>query len=598
MGKRSSKQKLYVTATTGLSQSLYKRHLAALGLTDTAAYRTWCQEHGFGQGRNKSWKRRQKERRCAQKVAQREELLCVLNCHIRDLGMGTVGEYEDWCHARRINDTGNKSASRRRQEAAIAQNEQADATLRIPRPEQRGFDCWLTAIFEDTVEPNLLPTPILQLIYSVVRTENTLRARKILHHFFSVVGAKSRLLQTEGGLPLLSEDWRNTYVYALCALARHHSQWLRRVDDWKVKGHTCRAQFHSLARHLLAEYDVPAFMDRAWFEAEREPAEGHQQWFIAIGKGSSVRSLDLPIELTRQSARYFLKAPADYSFEAAMRWGQARGAGGSEKLARAVASSLLRDIQADEPFWNEVVLWFVNHPELATQQVGPIADYLFNVKFMPRAEWLPNGALEEMPPPEPDFTMKGRTPAALLRKMEEWHLALARENKRPARVWNPLEVEAFAMEQASPEQDAIWQWTIRELVSDQELTDEGRAMSNCVASYVDSCVAGKSSIWSLRLETPEWPEARRIMTIEVDPETKTIVQARGKCNVVPGSKACPKRLKLAPNLLRQWAAFRPAPRPRCVVNALDRINRIILEVFRIRRMRSRRTTRIPDYTEL
>ncbi len=554
MGKRSSKQKLYVTSTTGLSQSLYKRHLAALGLTDTAAYRTWCLEHGFGQGRNKSWKRRQEERRCAQKAEQREGLLCILNRHIRHLGMETIGEYEDWCKSHGVSVTGNKTASRRRQEAAIAQHERADATLQVLRPEQRGFDYWLTAIFEDTVEQNLLPTLILQLIYSVVRAENNLQTRKILRRFLSAIGAKSRLLQTEGGLPSLPEDWHNTYVYALSALARCHSQWLRCVEDWQVKGHTCRAQFHSLARHLLAEYDVPAFMDRAWFEAERELAEGHQQWFIAIGKGRSVRALNLPIELTRLASHYFLKAPADYSFEAAMRWGQARWAGGNERLARAVASSLLRDIQADEPFWNEVVLWFVNHTELPTHQVGPIADYIFNVKFMPRTEWLPNGDLEELLPLEPDFTMKGRTPAALLRKMEEWHLALARENKRPAKVWNPLEVMPFAAEQASPEQDAIWQWTIRELVSDQELTAEGRAMSNCVASYVDSCVTGKSSIWSLRLETPEWPEARRIMTIEVDPETKTIVQARGKCNVVPGSKSCPKRLKLAPNLLRQWAA--------------------------------------------
>ena len=553
MGKRS-KQKLYVTATTGLSQSLYKRHLSALGFTDTAAYRIWCQEHGFGQGRNKSWKRRQEERRYAQKAAQREELLCILNCHIRDLGMGTIGEYEAWCHSRWISETGNKSASRRRNEAAIARNERADATLQILRPEQRGFDYWLTAIFEDSVERNLLPTTVLQLIHYVVGMENNLQTRKILRRFLSMIGAKCRLLQTEGGLPSLSEDWHNTYVYALYALARHHSQWLRRVEDWRVKGHTCRAQFHSLARHLLAEYDVPAFMDRAWFEAEREMAESHQQWFIAIGKGSSVRALNLPIELTRLSARYFLKAPADYSLEAAMRWGQARGAGGSEKLARAVASSLLRDIQADEPFWNEVVLWFAGHPELPTFQVGPIADYIYNVKFMPREEWLPNGDLEELPPSEPDFTMKGRTPAALLRRMEEWHLELARKKARPKRVWNRLDVSEFAAEQASPEQDAIWQWTIHELVSDQELTAEGRAMSNCVASYVDSCVEGKSSIWSLRLETPEWPEARRIMTIEVDPETKTIVQARGKCNAVPGSKTCPKRLKLAPNLLRQWAA--------------------------------------------
>lgn len=212
MGKRSSKQIIFQTSTTGLAQSLYKRHLAALGLTDTAEYRTWCQEHGFGQGRNKNWRQRQEERRCARQAAQQAELLCVLNCHIRDLGLGTVGEYARWCKTRGVSGAGNKSMARHRKEAAIAQKERADAALQTLRPEQRNLNYWLTAIFEDTVEQNLLPTPILQLVWSVAHTEKNLQTRKVLRHLLSVIGTKSRLLQTEGSLPFLVEDWHNTYT--------------------------------------------------------------------------------------------------------------------------------------------------------------------------------------------------------------------------------------------------------------------------------------------------------------------------------------------------------------------------------------------------
>lgn len=554
MGKRSNKQRVVVPPTACLSQAVFTRHLSKLGFADGAAYRAWCRQNGFGQGRQKSWKQRREEKHCALKKARQEEIDRVANRHASDLGLRTLSEYAQWCETHGISCTKNKSRAQRRKELEITQRERADTVLQILRPAQCSMEFWLEAIFDGSVENHQLPTPLLQRVDRILQAEKTLRIRKVFRRLLFIVAANGRLLRTDGGLLAGDEHWYNTYVYALYALARQHSRWLRGAEDWKPLGHTARAQFHSLARHLLAEYEVPAFMDRAWFEGCNAVGEQRQEWFIQIGRGRSVRELQLPVALTRMAAYHFLKAPADYSFEGALRWGQTRGAGGSERLARAVAASSLRDIQTDEPFWSEVIHWFVHRSELATSHVGPIVDFIFNVKFMPRTIILPDGEMECLPPPEPEFTMKGRTPAALLRRVEEWHAQLAREQERPLQSWNGLGLEGWIQEQPALEQDVAWQWTIRELVNSNELQAEGRAMNNCVATYINSCVEGKSSIWSLRLETPEWPEARRIMTIEVDPETKTIVQARGKCNVVPSDKSCPKRLKLAPNLLRQWAA--------------------------------------------
>ena len=154
----------------------------------------------------------------------------------------------------------------------------------------------------------------------------------------------------------------------------------------------------------------------------------------------------------------------------------------------------------------------------------------------------------------PIFEMKGRTPAALLRRMETWHRQLAQESKRPPREWERMNIGEFLLEQHDAANDAVLHWTIRELLCSKELEEEGQAMNNCVASYIDACVKGRSRIWSLRVTAPNTPAAQRVMTIEVDPEKRAIVQARGKCNVTPDMPKCTGRLKLAPSLLRRWAA--------------------------------------------
>ena len=46
-------------------------------------------------------------------------------------------------------------------------------------------------------------------------------------------------------------------------------------------------QFHSLVRHLIARYDVPAFMNTAWLEGLAEAGVVHQRWFIHVAQGET-----------------------------------------------------------------------------------------------------------------------------------------------------------------------------------------------------------------------------------------------------------------------------------------------------------------------
>jgi hypothetical protein len=82
-----------------------------------------------------------------------------------------------------------------------------------------------------------------------------------------------------------------------------------------------------------------------------------------------------------------------------------------------------------------------------------------------------------------------------------------------------------------------------ELTDSAQLRKEGAALHHCVASYADRCRRGHSSIWSLRLWQGE--KVRYVLTVEIDPRTRAVVQARGRANRAASGK--PLRL------LRDWA---------------------------------------------
>jgi hypothetical protein len=58
---------------------------------------------------------------------------------------------------------------------------------------------------------------------------------------------------------------------------------------------------------------------------------------------------------------------------------------------------------------------------------------------------------------------------------------------------------------------------------------------DCVHSYADRCRRGETTIWSMRLRVDG--EEKRMVTIEVDPHRRAIVQVRAKCNRRPGDRS-------------------------------------------------------------
>jgi hypothetical protein len=137
--------------------------------------------------------------------------------------------------------------------------------------------------------------------------------------------------------------------------------------------------------------------------------------------------------------------------------------------------------------------------------------------------------------------VKGRTPESLLRAVREWHDDLARDRRTPDLSWGPSGFASLAIEEASGGEK--WAFAIVELLTAEDLRQEGGAMQHCVASYASFCASRRTSIWSLRKRIEAGREIR-LATIEVNNVQRTIVQVRRRWNRLPTDREL--------SLLERW----------------------------------------------
>jgi len=326
-------------------------------------------------------------------------------------------------------------------------------------------------------------------------------------------------------------DNRSMVNAGLLDLALHHDDWIRSVEMWCPTHQAVWPLFSSLAQHLLARYPVPAFMTSVWFDQSLGKRLPQQEWYKHLGRGENIRTAKLPLKLTRAMAHLFTQAPHHLTAIQAIRWAQVRGLGGSKPLARAVAGTRLGKFLENEDFWESVLHFFINHPSLGFAQIGPVVDFLQHQRFQWREGVTLAGVFGKIPPPHPQYTMKGRTVASILRQVEEWHKELGKEENQPTIMWRHSPIKDFRFIEGSEALGNMRAWTISEILTTRALYLEGRAMRHCVETYGDECEQREVSIWSMQVETQRGQH--RALTIEVDLPTRTIWQVRRKCNRMP-----------------------------------------------------------------
>ena len=439
-----------------------------------------------------------------------------------------------------------RDARRRAREKSASRDRKAErAALRDAADGRADPAARVRAAFEGRDVPGGNPLDAVVRPLATRRPVERDSARELLE----AVAAHSLLLDPARGGPA----WAGPVV----ATVELRGRWRRRPRDWRARGVDPRRQFGQLLRFLFADYPLAP----CWDEPFVAPADGPavpwpdaatgRRWFADVAQGRSLRDLDgFPVEMTKRVAHALATSPPDLTLAAAVRRAQVVGSGGSERLATAVAGSRLgRQFfdPAGEAFWAEVVRFLSAAGLLDAREVGPLVDYLHHLRFAP--------ARPGRPPERPDLSMAGRSPAALIRQMHEWHGRLNRgvyqlrrradraadlaarggvhggdgprrlRRPGPAEAWPSCGVPGWFARRSLPDGDVLDE--VAELTTADQLRAEGAAMAHCVASYAHQCASGASAVFSYR------QDAVRVLTIEVAPAARRVVQVRGRRNRPP-----------------------------------------------------------------
>lgn len=447
--------------------------------------------------------------------------------HVDALGFASLDAYFAWCRQHRLGTGIHKSGTRRYHELELAQRLRAatasSARVRVRNPAE--------AVRRLLAGDEVADTGYDDVAMSLRDVDAAPGQRALLAAVLDRLAelAPETLGPSRSGLRLALR------------VAEHHADVVRPLASWQLRTHNEERGLASLVQHLFARYAAPACLLDAWF-ADGDAAARHRRWYLHVAGGGNLRTADgLPIELTRRMAHACLEAPAALGVSGMLRYGQVRGLGGSVRLAHAIVASPLGRTFAHDDFWRTFVLFCVRHGEEDARRIGAAIDYLHEQRHGGRVVVDERGSVRELPPPQPNLSMHGRTPAALQKQVEAWHERLGRGSARDAWLrWAPSGFGGYRAVTGTDGVDACV-WTVRELCSALELRHESAVMRHCVYSYLTKCMRGSSRIFTMtRSERGATTTAATIEVID-----RRIVQVRAAANRPPSSAAREH--------LRRWA---------------------------------------------
>ncbi len=338
-------------------------------------------------------------------------------------------------------------------------------------------------------------------------------------------------------------DGRHPGIEALVNLSRFSAEHVRSSTSWTGSNACWRGAIASLAQHLVGRYPVAHFLAAAWYATAAEDGERKRRWYVAHARGVPFRALDVPMRMTRSMEHIFLRSQDHLGIEYAMRRAELLALGMHADVLAAAMSTPLGANLRDSDFWRTVWVFLgANAQQIDAAQVAPMIDFIQAARHdgaaVPTSE-----TVFRRTDVRPAFTMKGRTVRSMLRLMHDWHrrlgLSIGGSTWAPSGQ-RPMVIEEPAEDPSIP----AGQWRLLELTNASELRAEGAALHHCVASYADRCRRGASQIWSLRVT--RGTRIRHVLTIEVDPKNRAVIQARGWRNRPASGKAM--------RLLREWTA--------------------------------------------
>lgn len=337
-----------------------------------------------------------------------------------------------------------------------------------------------------------------------------------LHNHFAAMSAVNHTWKRETFYRLLMVMYakkcfgvlRNpAFIDVLANISSFGNKTVRPIEDWTKDSLTPDGQLASLIRHLFAKYDVPQFMEYVFAESSII----HMHWYIQLGRGDSVQQLcAFPVAFTGKMAHEFRNTPGSvYTIEQAIRRAQAIGLGADTAMAETIAwSPALEDIK---------------NATLRTAAIRFAVKSVTPGGFAEMQTVL--GYIAEISTADKTYSLKGRTWASVLKAAND--LAADKAARLAAQEkadWAPAHVGNYAAVQG----EDIFK--IVQLLTAEELYEEGHEMSHCVAEYDHDCAEGRIAIFSLRKFAKGGDSYDTLATLEVVLDEKELVQAQAKFN--------------------------------------------------------------------
>lgn len=458
---------------------------------------------------------------------QQESRNRTLARHLRALDLRSPEEYREWCNRHGFRRKLHKGSASRRRELKFFREQRIQSALRNRRFCYASDEQPRPRVVREKGSRNVSPAfdQLLRIRttrdYDRAGYQPRLHRRAALRLIRHLESEQSKLLSLEP-----AGEYGLTWLETIATISAYHKHWLRPVEDWYSGGYSVECQFRRLIKHLFARYDeIPACLECCWQMLNDHRGNRLRDLFLHLGKGKNVRHWSLPITYTKKMSHHFMHAPDNIPPVHAIRWGQVRGLGVKIPHAVEILKSRLGELFENEEFWLSFFRWLADHPDFDERFLRLAIDYVHYQRFVPQFER--DGRVVVGTPAQPNLSMHNRDPERLVELAQRWQRELAQGRSKKYGAWEHAAIAPFA--QADAGSDSLHRgWTIRQLMSSEDLIHEGRVMNHCVATYISDCMDGTSTIWTLEYHVGS--KSRKLLTVEVDPRYREVIQVRGRSN--------------------------------------------------------------------
>jgi hypothetical protein len=334
-------------------------------------------------------------------------------------------------------------------------------------------------------------------------------------------------------------DLFEDHFMILILILFHAPLWVRRVEDLKIGSYNSGKLIRQLITFLFCKYPIPPFAYQIWtgynknnqvrngmlFEGGDKNDGSYNSkefmWFFWLANGNSIKKIPhFPININGKLGSFMYSAPDNYNFYQAAMFAHLKNLGLENRHMDVVLNSNMRNDLSRFEFWKELIQIFIDEPMMDFGHYFPlVVDYINHQKFSPEAN-------------QPNYNIKKRHIANIVRDAEHWHKALFADRRKGVSIvdlkwsYHPFikpHCENISKRNSDGNKTNV-KYEIKELNTSVLLYNEGKTLGHCVYSYSHSCAGGRSSIWSMM------KNSEKLITIEVDNRTNKIVQVRGLRN--------------------------------------------------------------------